>query len=181
MCLFLLKTKILRNNTFKTHQNEAKRKLTSRGENKTSNKMAKYVQRISESIDESDFSNGSPLSSFSDNDDNRHEDHAILPYQFEPKAPPRTNSEADTQTSTPAESDDFDNPDRLRNTDWCLCGNCEVQPTLVENRCCMEIDAVTKTMDDYANDFQMEPLGCITTHPGFISTCLDTWVQKHFS
>ena len=56
-------------------------------------------------------------------------------------------------------------------------------PTVLESRCCKEVDRVVDKMDAYAgeangNDDDDASLDCITAHPGFQTVCLDRWVLE---
>lgn len=47
-------------------------------------------------------------------------------------------------------------------------------PTVAENKCCKEMNAVTATMHELPGQI----INCITDHPGFESICLNIWVLK---
>ncbi|XP_068739362.1 P2X purinoceptor 7-like [Montipora capricornis] len=95
------------------------------------------------------------------------------PYLFEPY-----DSEASEGTDS-NESSEEETLQRLQNTDWCACGNCQRLTRVVECICCSEIDCVVAKNNEAV---EAEGLGelpvCITQHPGFSAVCLNRWVLQ---
>ena len=54
----------------------------------------------------------------------------------------------------------------------CKCLNCDNMLTVEESICCGEVDRVMNKMEEE------ELEGCITTHPGFQTVCLDRFVLQ---
>ena len=55
----------------------------------------------------------------------------------------------------------------------CHCGHCEIMPTVVECRCCCEIDEITNKFQECGSTVH-----CITEHDGFEAVCLNLWVLQ---
>lgn len=61
-----------------------------------------------------------------------------------------------------AESVDLDSS-RLENMHWCCCRNCDIMPTVMESKCCMEFERLLGA--------KLEN-GCVTSHPHFEDVAL---------
>ncbi|XP_068736723.1 P2X purinoceptor 7-like [Montipora capricornis] len=97
----------------------------------------------------------------------------VQPYLFEPY-------DSDASSGTDSSNDSGERQyERLQNTDWCTCGNCQRLQRVEECICCSEIDCiVAKNNEAVEHEGLTEPLVCITQHPGFNSVCLNHWVLQ---
>ncbi|CAG2195448.1 unnamed protein product [Mytilus edulis] len=96
----------------------------------------------------------------------------IRPYQFEPLLVENNQEEDINSSSEESDIDDLSsNVDRLVNTNWCDCGNCNSMTTADECVCCSDISAVSYLM-------QPDDLNCITEHEVFIANCLNRHVLQ---
>ncbi|XP_071146193.1 P2X purinoceptor 7-like [Mytilus edulis] len=96
----------------------------------------------------------------------------IRPYQFEPISNEINPGEDSNSSSETSDIDDLSQAeDRLLNTDWCDCGNCEPMTTSEECTCCSNVSAVSFHM-------QPEDLQCITEHEVFVANCLNRHVLQ---
>ncbi|KAK3753694.1 hypothetical protein QZH41_013140, partial [Actinostola sp. cb2023] len=69
--------------------------------------------------------------------------------------------------------DRFDRKSELRS--WCHCSQCSVELVAKPEECfcCTEIDRCKEILEELDIDEC-----CITSHPGFLSVCLDEWVLQ---
>ncbi|XP_063398773.1 P2X purinoceptor 7-like [Mytilus trossulus] len=94
----------------------------------------------------------------------------IQPYQFEPEL---SDGNSDDGRNNASLDGDDDMEQRLGNTNWCDCGNCESMPKAEECICCQELRRVTEKMEELTT-----PVSCITNHPGFEPVCLNQYVLE---
>ena len=95
-------------------------------------------------------------------------DHGLQPYQYEPTLPPdeierrrMARAAARAVVETPPGRANLEPTNRLLDTSWCRCGNCQPMPTAEACTCCFDVPNVGDLFETDA------PSVCVTTHPDF--------------
>lgn len=94
----------------------------------------------------------------------------VRPYSFKPDSDSKeSEKESEFMTSDSDGMHPAAGPEQLENTDWCECSSCIIMPTVVENICCQEVDAL---------NWRLHELSCGIEHESFKLVCFDYKVLR---